>query len=97
MRRIVLSEEQARLLSLTEDVEICDPQGRVITSIPAELTAEQYARIKRAREQNGPRVSSEQVRQMLRALEEAWEREGPFDEARALEIAKQVREGRGGS
>ena len=97
MKRIVLTEKQAELLSLTEDVEICDPKGQVITKIPAEFTPEEWARIQRARCDKGPTVSSETVRLTLQALEEAWQHEGPFDQARAREIARQVRERPGGA
>ena len=89
MSRIVLTAEQAKALSPVEQVEICDPKGRVIARIPPEFTPEQWDRIQKSRADKGPGVSSEQIHQMLKALEEAWEREGPFDEARALEIAEQ--------
>jgi hypothetical protein len=95
MRRIVLTEEQAKLLSLVEPVEICDLQGRAVVSIPAALTPEQYAQTQRAREYKGPWVTSEQVHQTLQALQDAWEREGPFGQSRAREIVQQIRDARG--
>jgi hypothetical protein len=96
MTRIVLTEEQAKLLSLTEPVHVCDPKGHVLVVIPPELTPDELARIRRSRDSKGPRVSSEQVNQMLQALEEAWDREGPFGKERARQIAQQVRAARGG-
>jgi hypothetical protein len=95
MKRIVLTEEQAKLLSLTEAVEICDPHGRPIATIPAELTPEQFATIRRAKDCKGPWVSGAQVHQTLLALEEAWQREGPFGKDRLKELIQEIRAGRG--
>jgi hypothetical protein len=95
MSRIILTKEQANAYSPAELVEICDPQGRVIASIPPKLTPDEWEQIQKSRAYTGPGISSDQIHQMLEALEQAWEKEGPFDKARALEIAQQFRETRG--
>jgi hypothetical protein len=94
MKRIVLTEQQAKLLSAFEAVDICDPAGHVIVSIPPELTPEEFAKIRRAKDSAGPWVPAAQVENTLLALEEAWQREGPFDLARARAIVKEVRAAR---
>jgi hypothetical protein len=96
MKRIVLTEEQARLLSPTEIVQICDPRGNVITAIPPELTPEEFAKLRRAKDCKGPWVTGEQVHKTLVALEEAWQREGPFGRDRLQELLQEIRAARGG-
>ena len=96
MKRIVLTEEQAKLLSAVEAVEICDPRGRVIASIPPELTAEEFAKLRRAKDSKGPWIAGGQVHQTLVALDEAWKREGPLGKERLREIIQELRVARGG-
>ena len=96
MRRIVLTEEQAKQLSAVEAVEICDPSGHVVASIPPELTAEEFAKLRRAKDSKGPWVTGEQVQQTLLALDEAWKREGPFGIERVRAIIQELRVARGG-
>lgn len=95
MNRIVLTQEQANQISGLEPVEVCDPDGNVIGVLPPALTPEELARIPRAKDHQGPWVTGEQVRQTLQTLEEAWEREGPFDRARLKVIIEQIRAARG--
>jgi hypothetical protein len=91
MTRIVLTEEQAKLLSPIEAVEICDPQGHVLVVLPPELTPEELARIPRAKDYKGPWYTGAQVRDALQFLEEARRREGPFGQARTRELLNQWR------
>ncbi len=86
MNRIVLTDEQARLLNPLEQVVICDPKGRVVVEIPPAITPAELAQLRRAADCKGPFYSGEEVHQMLLTLEEAWQREGPFDEQRMREI-----------
>lgn len=95
MTRIMLTEEQAKLLNPTEEVQICDPQGHIIVVVPPKLTAEELAILRRAKERKGPTIPAAEVRKNLQALEEAWQREGPFGIERAREIVRQRREARG--
>jgi len=95
MTRIVLTEEQAKLLSPTELIQICDPGGRLLAVIPPDLTPEELAKIPRAKDCTGPWVTSEQIRQTLQTLEETWQREGPFGVERAREIVEHIRAARG--
>ena len=95
MTRIVLSEEQAQLLKATEEIQICDPQGHIVVVIPPQLTPEEFAKLRRAKDSKGPPVPAEEVHKTLEALEQAWQREGPFGIERAREIVRQRREERG--
>lgn len=90
MNRIVLTDEQARLLNPLEPAVICDPAGRVVASIPPVITPEEFARLRRAADCKGPFYSGAEVQQMLQALEAAWQREGPFGEERLREIIAQL-------
>jgi hypothetical protein len=92
MDRIRLTPEQAEIVAGSIDpVELCDAQGNVLGRIiPPKLEAIIAESKRRAREP-GPRYSSEQTREMLRTLEETWEREGPFDEQRAIQIVSELR------
>ena len=96
MTRIVLTEEQAKLLNAAEEVQICDPHGHVIVVIPPKLTPEEVAILRRAKDRKGPTIPAAEVHKTLEALEEAWQREGPFGIERAREIVRQRREARGG-
>lgn len=91
MTRIVLTEEQAKLLNPTEEVQICDPRGHTLVVLPPQLTLEEFAKLRRAKDSTGPRHTGEEVRQALQFLEEAWEREGPFDKMRMHELLDQWR------
>jgi hypothetical protein len=95
MQRILLTEEQASLFSATETVEICNPRGHVMVTIPPLLTSEELAKIRRAKDSTGPRYSGEEVRAALKFLEDAWIREGPFAEERRRELLNQWRAERG--
>jgi hypothetical protein len=89
---IRLTEEQKSLLVETlSPVEICDPQGVVLATAEPEQFPEFIAEMKRRASAPGPRYTGEQVRRHLAALEEAWQREGPFDKKRMFEILEQVR------
>ena len=95
MTRIVLTEEQAKLLDPTQAIEICDPKGHVVVVIPPVLTADELAKIRRVKDCKGPWIPGWLVQESLHALEEAWQREGPFDIARAREIVREHKASRG--
>ena len=95
MTRIVLTEEQAKLLNPAEEVQICDPKGRVVVVIPPTDAADELANIRRVKDCKGPWIPSWLVQESLKVLEEAWQREGPFDIARAREIVLEHRASRG--
>jgi hypothetical protein len=95
LKRIILNEEQAKLLTLAgETVEICDPQGKILCRLDPPITEEEIAELKRRGKSPGPWYSGEQVRQTLKTLEEIWNREGPFDKQRLKEILEQIRAAR---
>ena len=92
MNKIVLTEEQMKLVRQADSfVQVCDPQGIVLGTIDPELTPEFVAEMKRRAAAPGPRYTGEQVGNHLRALEQAWKREGPFDENRMREILREMR------
>jgi hypothetical protein len=82
MVQVVLTEEQARLLEqkACESVQLCDPTGRVVRTVPPKYTAEQIAEFKRRAASPGPWYTGQQVQARLQALQEEWDRTGGFDE-----------------
>ena len=92
MNQIVLTEEQMTIVRLaTDPVKVCDPQGIVLGHVDPDITPEFIAELKRRAASPGPWYTGEQVQNHLKGLEEAWQREGPFDSARAKEILKELR------
>jgi hypothetical protein len=93
MAQIILNPDQAKLYhQATEPVQVCDPEGKVLGTLPPDFSAEFIAELKRrAHDPERKRYSSEQVTRHMQALAEAWKREGPFDEKRTLEILEQIR------
>lgn len=91
MTRIVVTDEQAKLLNATEEVQICDPRGHILAIIPPELTPDEFAKLRRAKDCTGPWLTGGQVRETLQALEDAWQKEGPFGEERMREIVQEIR------
>jgi len=96
MQRIVLTEEQSRLLAESKDsVEVYDAQGQLVSFVkwfdPA--TAEVIAQhIRRRNLPRQPGIPSAQVHAHLRKLEEIRQREG-MDEAKMKEILRRLRAG----
>jgi hypothetical protein len=74
------------------NVAVCDPKGNVLGTVDPDLTPEFIAELKGRAAAPGPRYTSEQVRNHLRLLQEAWDREGGFDEARMREILQEIRQ-----
>lgn len=92
MTQIILSPDQAKLYhQSTAPVQVCDPQGRVLGTLPPDYSAEFIAELKRRAGGSGRKFSSEQVTRHMQALADVWKREGPFDEKRTLEILEQLR------
>jgi hypothetical protein len=92
MTQIVLTAEQAKLYhQAKEPVQVCDAQGKVLGTLPPDYSAEFIAELKRRAQAPGRRFTSEQVTRHMQALAEAWNREGPFDEKRTMEILEQIR------
>ena len=89
MQQIILTEEQMKIVSQAHsEIQVCDPRGGVLGTV---ISPEFIAEMKRRARAPGPRYSGEQVQGHLRALEEAWDREGPFDQARMHEILKEIK------
>jgi hypothetical protein len=93
MVQLILTEEQVRLMreALGKPVQLCDPTGKVLVRIEPEMNQEFLAELKRRAAQPGPRYTGEQVRRHLQALQEAWDREGGFDEARMRVLLEEIR------
>jgi hypothetical protein len=92
MQKIVLTEEQMQVVRQAKaPVRVCDPQGICLGTVDPEITPEFVAEMKRRAKAPGPRYSGEQVRRHLHALQEAWDREGGFDEKRMRELLEEVR------
>ena len=93
MVQVILTEEQARLVRerLTQPVQFCDPTGKILAEVGPELTPEFIAELKRRAALPGPRYTGEQVRRHFEALQEAWDREGGFDEARMRVLLEEIR------
>jgi hypothetical protein len=92
MTKIVLTPEQANLYhQATEPVQVCDVQGIVLGTLPPDYSAEFIAELKRRARMPGRTFTGEQVRRHLQALDEAWQRDGPFDLKRAMELLEQFR------
>jgi hypothetical protein len=92
MSQIVLTEEQMKIVRQSKDpVKDCDPTGLILGTVDPEITPEFIAEMKRRAAKPGPRYTSEQVRNHLQPLQEAWDREGPFDQKRMMELLEQIR------
>jgi hypothetical protein len=89
---IKLTQEQIRVVcAAISSIQVCDPKGNVLGTVEPEIFPEFICEMQR-RARSGERgFTGEQVRKHLQALEEAWNREGPFDEKRMLEILDQAR------
>jgi hypothetical protein len=90
--KITLTDEQMKLVvQAMRPLQVCDSHGVVLGTIDPELSPEFIAELKRRAAAPGPRYTGEQVRRHLQSLEEAWNREGPFDERRMREILDKAR------
>jgi hypothetical protein len=87
MTKIVLTPDQASLYhQAKEPVQICDTQGTVLCTLAPVLSAEFIAEQKRRAASPGPWYSGEDVQAMFRFLEDAWKKEGAFDDSRLHQL-----------
>jgi hypothetical protein len=83
MAEITLTAEQAAIYrQANEPVKVRDTDGIVLGTLDPGLTPEYIAELKRRAALPGPWYSGGHVQRMLRFLEDAWQREGKFDEKR---------------
>ena len=70
MTRLVLTPEQARVLAdAKEVVEVCDPDGHILTMIePSVFSAEEIDEATKAADSNEPRYTTDEVLKYLRSL-----------------------------
>lgn len=90
MNKIVLTPEQLQVYQRALDVvKVCDPEGNVVGSLEPERNPEFIAEMKRRARAPGPRYSGAHVQRMLQYLEQVWDREGSFDDARMKELIRE--------
>lgn len=95
MQRIMLTEEQSRLLAEAKEAEVYDSQGQLVSFLRwhEPMDVEAIARHLRRRGQpKEPGIPSEQVQAHFRRLEEIRQREG-MDLPKALELLRRMRAG----
>ncbi len=71
-------------------MSVRDAKEKIIGHLEPELTPELIAELKRRARSPGPWFTGTQVQARLRALQEEWERMGPFDEARMKKILAEL-------
>jgi hypothetical protein len=96
MPQITLTEEQARALaeSPPEMIELRDPQGKVLASVPSPALQDLLETVKRRRAANEPRVPAHKVQAMLQQLDAAH-RNGMDEEGLRLLAERLQAEARG--
>ncbi|HJT79001.1 MAG TPA: hypothetical protein VJ739_17530 [Gemmataceae bacterium] len=95
MTQIVLTEEQARVVAgATENVEVLDPEGRVLALLqPLDPALRETIReCKRRQASAAPRIPSEQAQAHLRKLDEIRRREG-MDREKMHDLLRRLRAG----
>jgi hypothetical protein len=72
MNRLVLSDEQARLLSLSKEVvEVVDQDGKHLGYVTTDFSAEEIAEAERRAGSDGPWYTTDEVLKHLKSLERA--------------------------
>jgi hypothetical protein len=94
MSHIILSDEQFRVFTAaTGPVELRDPRGNVLASVPPPpISEEEVAEARRRLTSNQPRWSARQVEGLLTRLNEL-RRQGAVDQARLQDILSRFRAG----
>jgi hypothetical protein len=93
MPQIILTDDQARVVRSNGTVDVLDSQGRLLGQIePLGFTAEEIADAKRRAASGGPWYTGEQVRERLKALEEAETERGSLTADEARELLARLRE-----
>jgi hypothetical protein len=91
MSHITLTEEQARIVAQSPGpIEVRDPHGKLLASLPPPCEQEIFAEVKRRLASDQPRYPSHVVQARLRKIAEAVEREG-LDEAGVLALLERLR------
>ena len=91
MTNIVLTPDQMKLYNeATAPIQICDPYGKVLATFSPDYSKAFIAMLKQRARTPGKTYTSEQVSRMLKALDEVWQREGPFGKERMMEIVEDV-------
>jgi hypothetical protein len=90
MTQIILTPEQMKLYNeATAPIQVCDTYGKVLATFTPDWSKAFIAMLKHRARLPGGTYTSEQVSRFLKALEKAWQREGPFDEKRLTEIVEE--------
>lgn len=90
MTQIILTPEQAKLYhDANSCVPVCDSQGKLLCILEPEHSAAFIAEQKRRAASSGPRYSGDDIQEMFRFLEDAWAKEGGFDDKRMRQLIDQ--------
>lgn len=90
MAEIVLTQEQAEIYRHSDKpVRVRDANGIVLGILDPGMTPEFLAELKRRARAPGPRYSGAHIQRMFQFLENAWQREGSFDEPRMKELLRE--------
>jgi len=97
MTQIILTQEQAKLLlHSSEPVELCDPKGHVLASVPPLAEAEFIRLAKQRSKSQGPWFSTAEVLAHFESLQMTWKQEGGFDRQRMHELLDALQKGKNG-
>jgi hypothetical protein len=92
MPHIILSDDQARLLTEAYPVQVLDPAGNVLGHIePVGFAPEEIAAAHREAASPGPWYSGDEVRAHLEALNQAAAQEGSLSQQRMQEVLGEAR------
>jgi hypothetical protein len=90
MIKIILTDDQLNLLRQSVGpAEVCDSTGKVLGTVNPELRHEFLQELKRRAAVPGPWYSGDEIQGLLGFLEEAWSKEGGFDEHRMQHLIKE--------
>lgn len=87
MPQIILTPEQLSLYQQAEEpVQVYDPQGNKLGTLPPAHSVEFIAALKRRAASQGPWYTGDDIQAMFRFLEDAEARDGKIDEQRLSEL-----------
>jgi hypothetical protein len=93
MKKIVLTDEQAKILSdAKEPVEVRDAAGTIFVRVdPSDAIVLAQHRNREKNKDKQPTISGEQLRAHLDLLQQEWDRTGGFDKATLHSLLSRIR------